>query len=119
MSLQEEAKNFVLPPPPEAQHQPGLLPQRELGLPADHQRAGDDGGCSVPAWQDGDLDASEDQGGSESGRGETEESSALQELLQPPGPLHIPARSARLLQCGPLSLVEDLHYCALIGRVLP
>ena len=22
-------------------------------------------------------------------------------------------------QCGPLSLVEDLHYCALIGRELP
>ena len=50
---------------PEAQ-QPRLLPQRELRVPADQQQQGHGGGA-VPAGQDGDLNASEEQGGGEPG----------------------------------------------------
>ena len=39
-------------------------------------------------------------------------------FLFPLGQL-LPSWLPPLLQCGPLSLVEDLHYCALIGPELP
>ena len=104
-SQQKSAKKQIKPRPsvqklpgaaaPQAQQQ-GLLPQRELRLPANQQQQGGRRG-SVPAWQDGDLNASEEQGGGELGWGQTEASSALQELLQPPGTLNIPTRSVLLM----------------------
>ena len=104
-SQQKSAKNQIQPrpsvqklpgpPAPQAQQQ-SLLPQRELGLPADQQQQGGGRG-SVPAWQDGDLNASEEQGGGELGWGQTQASPALQKLLQPPGTLHIPTRWVLLM----------------------